>query len=65
VGRSAHAPIPNAIAGLQVAMDDALFVRRIERVQDLLGHVERLSDRYRSVQRFAFVGRHRDIDVRV
>ena len=39
------------LSGLQVAVDDAFFVRGIERVQDLLGQFERLSERHRSVQR--------------
>ena len=41
------------VARLQVAVDDALFVRGIERVQDLLRQFERLSDRHGSVQALA------------
>ena len=49
------------VAGLQVAVDDAFLVRGVERVQDLLGQCERLSERHRSVQRLAFDVLHDEV----
>ena len=49
------------VAGLQVAVDDALFVRGVERVQDLPGQFERLSERHRSVQPLALDVLHDEV----
>ena len=49
------------VAGLQVAVDDALPVRGVYRVKDLLGQGERLSDRHRTVQGFALDVLHDEI----
>jgi len=49
------------VGRLQIAMDDALFVRGVERVQDLLGQLERLSERHRSVQPLALDVLHDEV----
>ena len=49
------------VAGLQVAVDDALFVRGVERVQDLPGQLERLSERHRSMQPLALDVLHDEV----
>jgi hypothetical protein len=49
------------VAGLQVAVDDAFFVRGIERVQDLLGQLERPSERHGSAQSLALNVLHDEV----
>ena len=49
------------VAGLQIAVNDALPVRGVERVQDLIGQCERLGKRHRSVQRLALDVLHDEV----